>query len=105
MCSSDLDVDGTVLGDYTAGLLVEGSLLVDITAIRTIDDAEISRFLGCLRAGRIDHGLLLNFGAEALQVRKFILRDTGFHPSPAIDPTGTSRGRFDDHAHPHALHP
>ncbi|MCB1234665.1 MAG: GxxExxY protein [Verrucomicrobiae bacterium] len=70
------DEDGTVLGDYVADLLVEDILIVELKAVKTIANEHIAQLLGYLRATRTEHGLLINFGAPKLQIRKFALSDT-----------------------------
>ena len=72
------DEDGTVLGSFVADLLVEGELVVELKAIRALGNEHTAQILGYLRAARLEHGLLINFGAPKLQVRKFALsRDLG----------------------------
>jgi GxxExxY protein len=68
-----LDEDGTVLGDYYADLLVQDRLIVELKAVKALADEHVAQILGYLRSSRIEHGLLLNFGAQKLQVRKYIL--------------------------------
>ena len=67
------DEDGTVLGDYIADLLVENELIVELKACRTLADEHVAQLLGYLRGCRMGHGLLVNFGAPKLQIRKFAL--------------------------------
>ena len=67
------DEDGTVLGEYLADLLVAGGLIVELKACRTLADEHVAQLLGYLRACRIEHGLLINFGAPKLQIRKYAL--------------------------------
>jgi len=69
-----LDEDGSPLGEYVADLLVEGGLLVELKAVRALNDEHAAQVLGYLRGSRIEHGLLINFGAPRLQVKKYILR-------------------------------
>ncbi len=69
------DEDGEVLGDYAADLFVEQQLIVEIKAVRNFDDAHVAQLLGYLRGCRIEHGLLINFGAPRLQIKKFALSD------------------------------
>ena len=67
------DEDGTVLGDYLADLFVSGKLIVELKAAKAIADEHIAQVLGYLRASRIEHGLLINFGASKLEVKKYVL--------------------------------
>jgi GxxExxY protein len=69
------DADGTLLGDYIADLLVEGVLIIEIKACRAICDEHVAQLLGYLRATRIEHGLLINFGAAKYEIKKYILSD------------------------------
>jgi len=67
------DEDGTVLGDYFTDLLVERKLVVEIKAVKSLVDEHQAQLLGYLRASRIEHGLLVNFGGSKLEIKKFIL--------------------------------
>ena len=67
------DEDGTVLGEYAADLFVEGCLIVELKACRALNDDHVAQLLGYLRACRVEHGLLINFGSPKLQVRKYVL--------------------------------
>jgi GxxExxY protein len=68
-----LDEDGTVLGDYFADLLVEGELIVELKACKALADEYVAQLLGYLRGCRREHGLLINFGAPKLEIRKYAL--------------------------------
>ena len=68
------DEDGTILGEYKADLLVENRLIVEIKACQTLADEHTAQLLGYLRSSRIEHGLLINFGAPKLQIKKYILQ-------------------------------
>ena len=67
------DEDGTVIGHLKADLLIESRLICEIKGARTIVDEHLAQLLGYLRASRLEHGLLINFGGPRLQVRKLIL--------------------------------
>ncbi len=69
------DEDGTVLGEYYADLLIENRLIVEIKACNALASEHFAQLLGYLRASRIEHGLLINFGAPKLQIRKFVLNE------------------------------
>ena len=67
------DEDGTVLGHLKADLLIEGRLICEIKGARAIIDEHVAQLLGYLRASRLEHGLLINFGGPRLEVKKLIL--------------------------------
>lgn len=67
------DRDGTVLGEYTADLMVEDRLLIELKACRCLCDEHIAQLLGYLRATGIEHGMLINFGSPQIEFRKFVL--------------------------------
>ena len=67
------DEDGTVLGTYNADLFLDNRLIIEVKACKTIVDEHTAQILGYLRASRIEHGLLINFGAPKFQIKKFIL--------------------------------
>jgi GxxExxY protein len=66
------DEDGTVIGEYFADLLIDGRLIVELKAARTIADEHAAQTLGYLKASRIEHGLLINFGSYRFQIRKYV---------------------------------
>ncbi len=68
-----LDEDRTVLGEYYADLFINDCLLVELKACSTLKDEHTAQLLGYMRACRIEHGLLINFGSSKLQIRKFAL--------------------------------
>ena len=70
------DEDGTPLGDYFADLLIDNQLIVELKAAKTFAEEHIAQILGYLKAARIEHGLLINFGSYRFQIKKFILRET-----------------------------
>ena len=69
------DEDGTVIGEYFADLFVDGRLIVELKAAKTIADEHVAQTLGYLKASRIEHGLLINFGSYRFQIRKFIFNN------------------------------
>ena len=65
------DEDGTILGDFYADLIIEGRIVVELKAVKSIADEHVAQLLGYLRSSRMEHGLLINFGAPVLFVKKF----------------------------------
>ena len=69
------DEDGTIVGDYCADMLVEDCLVLELKATRDTTDEHVAQVLGYLRAARVEHGALLNFGAKHFQIRKLAMRE------------------------------
>jgi GxxExxY protein len=67
------DEDGTEIGDYLADLFLDGRLIIELKASKTIIDEHVAQILGYLRASRIEHGLLINFGSYRFEIRKYVL--------------------------------
>ena len=67
------DEDETLLGLFKADLLIQNQLICEIKSCRTLIDEHIAQLLGYLRASRIEHGLLINFGGPKIEVKKYIL--------------------------------
>jgi len=70
------DEDGTLLGEFFADLFLSHQLIIELKAVRTLVDEHVAQLLGYLRASRVEHGLLINFGSPVLQIRKYVLSDT-----------------------------
>lgn len=67
------DEDGTCIGHLRVDLLVENRLICEIKGCRSLVDEHMAQVLGYLRASRLQHGLLINFGASILEIKKLIL--------------------------------
>lgn len=82
------DEDGTVIGDYFADLYVDNRLIIELKAAKGLADEHIAQMLGYLRASRIEHGLLMNFGAAKFEIRKYVLsQDNDNCPTGGRRPT------------------
>ena|SRR5215467_12339036 len=68
------DEDGALLGKMTADLFVENVLIIEVKACKTLTQEHIAQIFGYLRASRVEHGLLINFGSPILEIKKYILR-------------------------------
>jgi GxxExxY protein len=67
------DEDGTPVGEYFPDLIVAELLIVELKAARTLVPEHQAQLLGYLRCTRREHGMLIDFGAARLQVRKYAL--------------------------------
>ncbi len=64
------DEDGFVIGEYIADMVVEG-IVVELKAVSTLLQIHVAQLLNYLKAMNIEHGLLINFGSEKFQCRKY----------------------------------
>ncbi len=62
---------GRRVGQYYADLIVEGVVLLELKAARTLESAHEAQLLHYLRATEVEVGLLLNFGLRA-QFRRLL---------------------------------
>jgi GxxExxY protein len=68
-----VDEDGTRLGDYYADLFVEDCLIVELKSCKAIAQEHVAQILGYLRASGQRHAMLINFGSQNIDIRKFVL--------------------------------
>jgi GxxExxY protein len=61
--------DGIVVGEYVADVVVLGSLLIEIKAVRAFDEGHVAQCLNYLAATVIPLCLLLNFGRR-VEIRR-----------------------------------
>ena len=71
------DEDGTLIGDYHADLLVDNRLIIELKAAKALADEHVAQILGYLRSSRVEHGLLINFGAPKFEIKKYALSRIG----------------------------
>jgi GxxExxY protein len=62
------------IGDFVVDLLVDGRLLVETKAARSLAPRDVAQVVNYLAATGIEVGLLLNFGSERLQFRRVTRR-------------------------------
>jgi len=65
--------EGVVVGEYVADLLVEGSVIVELKAVRTLDDTARAQCVNYLRATGMEICLLINFGQPRVEIKRVIL--------------------------------
>jgi GxxExxY protein len=62
---------GQQIGDFRAGMVIDGNVLLELKAARTLEQAHEKQLLNYLRATDIEVGLLLNFGVRP-QFRRLV---------------------------------
>ena len=66
------DEDGTELGEYFADLVVEEKIIIELKACDNVAPQHIAQILGYLKSARIGQGLLINFGNQKFQIKKYL---------------------------------
>jgi GxxExxY protein len=66
--------DGIVVGDYMADLLIEGQVMVELKAVKFLDNIHVAQCLNYLKATGLKVCLLLNFGVPKVQIRRIVNR-------------------------------
>jgi GxxExxY protein len=66
--------DNTVMGSYTADLLVEDRVLVELKAVKALDRVHVAQCMNYLAATGLPVCLLLNFGQSQVEVRRLARR-------------------------------
>ncbi len=66
------DEDGTIIGEYFADIIVNGSLLIELKACKTLIGEHAAQVLHYLKAIHVEHALLVNFGSYKFEIQKFI---------------------------------
>ena len=65
---------GAVVGEYFVDLLVEDALLVELKAVKTLDEAHRAQCINYLKASGLHLCLLLNFGKPRLEIKRVAYR-------------------------------
>ena len=62
---------------YRADFICSANIIVELKAIKTMGPVEEAQLLNYLKATGIERGLLLNFGAPSLQVKRMVFTRSG----------------------------
>ena len=62
--------DGIIVGEYNVDLLVEETIIVEMKAIKSLDNAHTAQCLNYLKATGLHLCLLLNFGKSRLEIQR-----------------------------------
>lgn len=62
-----------LIGKKRLDLLVDNEILLELKAIRAIDDSCMNQVLNYLKVFDLEVGLLFNFGKESLEFKRYVL--------------------------------
>jgi GxxExxY protein len=61
------------IGTRRADFVVEGKVLVELKALKELEDVHLTQILNYLKAYRLEVGLLINFGSKSLTFKRLVL--------------------------------
>jgi GxxExxY protein len=64
--------DGLMVGEFFADLLVAGELIVELKAVKALDEIHVAQCLNYLKATGLKVCLLINLGAPRVEVRRIV---------------------------------
>ncbi len=64
---------GVPVGEYTAHILVEEKIVLDLTMVDELEKIHEIQIINCLKASGYKIGLLINFANEKVEIRRFSL--------------------------------
>ncbi|MHC4441413.1 MAG: GxxExxY protein [Planctomycetota bacterium] len=70
--SIKINYDGIVVGDYVADLIVDNSVLVELKAVRVVDETHLAQCMNYLKATGIRICLLINFGTTKVKIKRIV---------------------------------
>ncbi len=59
-----------IVGEFRADILVEKKIMIELKAVHSLSPIHETQLVNYLSATRIDHGLLINFGGERIEIRR-----------------------------------
>lgn len=71
---------------YRADFVCFRNVLLEIKALPRLTDRESAQIINYLTATRMGRGLLLNFGTQSLQFRRFVGPEYVMKPGPSVKP-------------------
>lgn len=69
-----VEYDGIEVGKHRLDIFVEGTIVVELKAIRSIEDIHFAIVRSYLKALGKEHGLLINFSQKVLEVKRVIFK-------------------------------
>jgi GxxExxY protein len=67
----DVSFRGVMVGDFSADMVVEGKVLLELEAVDTFSSRHFAQLLNYLKATGIEVGMVVNFGTPKIQYRRF----------------------------------
>jgi GxxExxY protein len=68
----DIIYEGRLIYKRRLDLIVENQVLLELKAIKEVDNGDYNQVINYLRVFNLEVGLLINFGALSLQFKRFV---------------------------------
>lgn len=68
----DIYYEEIAIGNRRVDFLVDGDVMVELKALVKIEDVNIAQLINYIEAYNVKIGLLINFGAKSLEVKRYI---------------------------------
>ena len=65
--------EGVVVGEFIADLLVRDEILVELKAVKALDEIHLAQCLNYLKATGLHVCLLVNFGNPKIEIKRMVL--------------------------------
>ena len=59
-----------IVGEFRADIIVEKTVVVELKAVQQLTTAHEAQLVNYLTATNIEHGLLINFGSEKIEIKR-----------------------------------
>ncbi len=76
--------DKVLVGEFFADLLVEEKVLLELKAVRQLDDVHTAQVMNYLKASGLPICLLINFGRPKTEIRRFVPYDVWKQNKPLL---------------------
>ena len=64
--------DQTIIGTRRVDFLVDNDIMIELKALTVLEDVHIAQLMNYIEAYGVRIGLLINFGAKKLEIKRFI---------------------------------
>ncbi len=68
----DIKYNGVIVGTHRLDLIVEDTIVVELKAIKNLEDVHFAIVRSYLKAASKEHGLILNFAKTTVEVKRVI---------------------------------
>lgn len=64
--------NGVGVGEYFADILIENSLIVELKAIKIVENIHLAQTMNYLKATNLKLGLIINFGNPKVEIKRVV---------------------------------